>query len=117
MGADDITVGSSASPLASNYEENTLIAALCDLIERIWSHARSEDFDSNNLQWESGKCPLWSHLVAFHKLQPQKEEVSRKFSNSDFNEHTAQAVGSNTGATWSSFMRRIDCKCHFLFFL
>ena len=49
-------------------EENTLIAALCDLIERIWSHARTEDNkDINRLV--SGKCSFWSHLMAYYQLE------------------------------------------------
>ena len=91
MGSDDIGPNSS-SP--ANYEENTLIAALCDLVERIWSHARSDDYDANS-QWESSKCPLWSHLTAFHDFAAQKEEEShRKFSKQfDSDEHENNNAG------------------------
>jgi len=49
-------------------EENTLIAALCDLIERIWSHATSED-NKEVTKWQSGRCSFWSHLMAYYQLE------------------------------------------------
>lgn len=66
MGSDEVrplgcgTVG--------GVEENTLIAALCDLIERIWSHARTEDNKDMN-RWQSGKCSFWSHLIAYYQIE------------------------------------------------
>lgn len=41
-------------------EENTLIASLCDLMEKIWSHG---------LQNKQGKSALWSHLQAYLEIQ------------------------------------------------
>lgn len=41
-------------------EENTLIASLCDLLEKIWSHG---------LQNKQGKSALWSHLQAYLEIQ------------------------------------------------
>ena len=41
----------------SSVEENTQIANLCDLLERIWSHGLVAKRD--------GKSPLWSHLMAY----------------------------------------------------
>jgi len=49
-------VGSSPNA-KSSVEENTQIANLCDLLERIWSHGLVVKKD--------GKSPLWSHLMAF----------------------------------------------------
>lgn len=47
-----------SSPNAKNsVEENTQIANLCDLLERIWSHGLVAKKD--------GKSPLWSHLMAY----------------------------------------------------
>ncbi|XP_061877157.1 DENN domain-containing protein 5A-like isoform X1 [Entelurus aequoreus] len=48
----------------TGVEENTLIASLCDLLERIWSHG---------LQVKQGKSALWSHL---HHYQESKEKKS-----------------------------------------
>lgn len=41
-------------------EENTLIASLCDLLERIWSHG---------LLTKKGKSALWSHMLSFLELE------------------------------------------------
>lgn len=91
MGTDDLG-GNSPGALSPNYEENTLIAALCDLIERIWSHARSDDFDANS-QWESSKCPLWSHLTTFHEFQPKEEEPHRRHSKPTISEFQSDSNG------------------------
>lgn len=110
MGSDDLGHASS-SPSVSNYEENTLIAALCDLIERIWSHARSDDYDGNT-QWESSKCPLWSHLTAFHEFQQQQKEVDKEDTYRRRSRQTTPDEDSdaNSGVTWTSLKKRIDCK-------
>lgn len=41
-------------------EENTMIASLCDLLEKCWSHG---------LQNKHGKSGLWSHLQAYLEFQ------------------------------------------------
>lgn len=43
----------------SGVEENMLIASLCDLLERIWSHG---------LHGKPGKSALWNHLINYRKL-------------------------------------------------
>ena len=43
----------------SGVEENMLIASLCDLLERIWSHG---------LHGKPGKSALWNHLMNYRKL-------------------------------------------------
>ncbi|OWF41370.1 DENN domain-containing protein 5B [Mizuhopecten yessoensis] len=44
----------------TGVEENTLIASLCDLLERIWGHG---------IQFKKGKSALWSHLKSFQELE------------------------------------------------
>jgi DENN domain-containing protein 5 len=41
-------------------EENTLIASLCDLLEKVWSHG---------LQNKQGKSALWTHLTNYLDIQ------------------------------------------------
>ncbi|XP_046464167.1 DENN domain-containing protein 5B-like isoform X1 [Daphnia pulex] len=41
----------------SGVEDNTLIAGLCDLLERVWAHG---------LQTKQGKSALWSHILHYH---------------------------------------------------
>ena len=82
MGSDEVrplgcgTVG--------GVEENTLIAALCDLIERIWSHARSED-NTDLTRWQSGKCSFWSHLMAYYQME----------TNDGISGHSHKAIDSS----------------------
>lgn len=109
MGTDDL--GSSSSSLSiANCEENTLIAALCDLVERIWSHARSDDYDANS-QWESSKCPLWSHLTAFHDAQQQQQKDSETSHHRRHSKQTLdEEADASSGVVWTSLKKRIDCK-------
>ena len=51
----------------SSVEENTQIANLCDLLERIWSHGLVAKRD--------GKSPLWSHLMAYAETDTTHCEV------------------------------------------
>ncbi|RWS05158.1 DENN domain-containing protein 5A-like protein [Dinothrombium tinctorium] len=57
-----------------DLEENTLIASLCDLIERIWSHATANDN-------EHSKCCFWTHLSAFAAIETNVESQSPIDSN------------------------------------
>ena len=61
--------------LVEEMEENTLIASLCDLIERIWTHARSNDN-------EIVKCAFWSHLATFSALGNNYENSSSETNSS-----------------------------------
>ncbi len=48
----------------SGVEENTLIASLCDLLERIFSHG---------IQKKQGKSALWSHITGYRKMKEKRE--------------------------------------------
>uniref|UniRef100_H3CVF5 DENN domain containing 5A n=1 Tax=Tetraodon nigroviridis TaxID=99883 RepID=H3CVF5_TETNG len=63
MGREAVELGHGEVSI-TGVEENTLIASLCDLLERIWSHG---------LQVKQGKSALWSHLLHF---QENKEKNS-----------------------------------------
>lgn len=56
-------LGSSAEA-QNDIEENTHIAKLCDLLERIWGHG---------LKRRESKSPLWAHLMAFGELLCHEE--------------------------------------------
>ncbi|XP_028426321.1 DENN domain-containing protein 5B isoform X2 [Perca flavescens] len=68
MGREAVELGH-GEPNITGLEENTLIASLCDLLERIWSHG---------LQVKQGKSALWSHLLHYQareeKLEQQQAE-------------------------------------------
>ncbi|XP_029701750.1 DENN domain-containing protein 5A isoform X5 [Takifugu rubripes] len=63
MGREAVELGHGEVSI-TGVEENTLIASLCDLLERIWSHG---------LQVKQGKSALWSHLLHY---QENKEKNS-----------------------------------------
>uniref|UniRef100_T1IME6 DENN domain-containing protein 5B n=1 Tax=Strigamia maritima TaxID=126957 RepID=T1IME6_STRMM len=61
----------------TGVEENTLIASLCDLLERIWSHG---------LQNKQGKSALWSHLLSYQEIEEcndMRKPISANFLTPD----------------------------------
>ncbi|XP_078405312.1 DENN domain-containing protein 5A isoform X2 [Cetorhinus maximus] len=65
MGREAVELGHGEVTI-TGVEENTLIASLCDLLERIWSHG---------LQVKQGKSALWSHLLHYQETKGKKEAV------------------------------------------
>ncbi|XP_058138997.1 DENN domain-containing protein 5B isoform X2 [Dasypus novemcinctus] len=63
MGREAVELGHGEASL-TGLEENTLIASLCDLLERIWSHG---------LQVKQGKSALWSHLIQYQDSEEKQE--------------------------------------------
>ncbi|XP_066264613.1 DENN domain-containing protein 5B-like [Branchiostoma lanceolatum] len=63
MGSEAVELGHGETSLRG-MEENTLIASLCDLLERIWSHG---------LQTKQGKSALWSHLMAYQEMEETRD--------------------------------------------
>ncbi|XP_073477962.1 DENN domain-containing protein 5B isoform X3 [Aquarana catesbeiana] len=66
MGHEAVELGHADANI-TGLEENTLIASLCDLLERIWSHG---------LQVKQGKSALWSHLVHYQDRQERHDRNS-----------------------------------------
>ena len=64
MGQEAVDMGHTDADV-SGVEENTQIASLCDLLERIWGHG---------LLAKHGKSALWTHLLAFQKVCEEEEE-------------------------------------------
>ncbi|XP_018608112.1 DENN domain-containing protein 5A-like isoform X2 [Scleropages formosus] len=65
MGREAVELGHGEGSI-TGVEENTLIASLCDLLERIWSHG---------LQVKQGKSALWSHLLHYQESK-EKEDTT-----------------------------------------
>ncbi|XP_068442162.1 DENN domain-containing protein 5B isoform X1 [Clinocottus analis] len=63
MGREAVELGHGDANI-TGLEENTLIASLCDLLERIWSHG---------LQVKQGKSALWSHLLHYQSREEKLE--------------------------------------------
>uniref|UniRef100_A0A665X0G7 DENN domain-containing protein 5B-like n=1 Tax=Echeneis naucrates TaxID=173247 RepID=A0A665X0G7_ECHNA len=66
MGHEAVELGHGEANI-TGLEENTLIASLCDLLERIWSHG---------LQVKQGKSALWSHLLLYQAREEKAEQQS-----------------------------------------
>lgn len=67
MGSEAIALGLSGEISVVGVEENTMIASLCDLLEKVWSHG---------LINKQGKSALWTHLQAY--LDSQRSNRSNK---------------------------------------
>ncbi|KAM6416793.1 DENN domain-containing protein 5B isoform 1-T1 [Pluvialis apricaria] len=66
MGHEAVELGHGEANI-TGLEENTLIASLCDLLERIWSHG---------LQVKQGKSALWSHLLQYQEREEKQEHTA-----------------------------------------
>ncbi|KAK1167163.1 DENN domain-containing protein 5B-like isoform X3 [Acipenser oxyrinchus oxyrinchus] len=66
MGHEAVELGHGEANI-TGLEENTLIASLCDLMERIWSHG---------LQVKQGKSALWSHLLQYQEREEKLEQTA-----------------------------------------
>ncbi|XP_069084297.1 DENN domain-containing protein 5B isoform X1 [Pleurodeles waltl] len=70
MGHEAVELGHGEANI-TGLEENTLIASLCDLLERIWSHG---------LQVKQGKSALWSHLLQYQEREEKQEHIESPVS-------------------------------------
>ncbi|ELU14295.1 hypothetical protein CAPTEDRAFT_228570 [Capitella teleta] len=77
MGQEAVELGHGEAVI-TGVEENTLIASLCDLLERIWSHGRHQ---------VQGKSALWSHLLSY------QETYHRVLWNLQLTPHLPVALG------------------------
>uniref|UniRef100_A0A7M5X9F3 DENN domain-containing protein 5A n=1 Tax=Clytia hemisphaerica TaxID=252671 RepID=A0A7M5X9F3_9CNID len=80
LGQEAVELGH-AGPNSSGIEENTLIASLCDLLERVWSHGvqlKQLEFGKEHAKsrfvqrMRQSKSALWSHLVAFYQRESER---------------------------------------------
>ncbi|XP_050672617.1 DENN domain-containing protein 5A isoform X3 [Leptidea sinapis] len=60
MGTEESDLGLGPEVSITGVEENTMIASLCDLLERMWSHG---------VQHKMGKSALWMHLLNYQELE------------------------------------------------
>ncbi|KAK6472866.1 DENN domain-containing protein 5A-like isoform X1 [Huso huso] len=86
MGREAVELGHGEVNI-TGVEENTLIASLCDLLERIWSHG---------LQVKQGKSALWSHMLHYQESKEKKEATSLGLSTSGLI-HDPERRKSDTG--------------------
>ena len=87
MGNEAVELGHGHVSL-SDVEDNTLIAGLCDLLERVWAHGLQTKQVRHHVDWQlrrrfrgisvvddrfsfgfQGKSALWSHIVHYQELK------------------------------------------------
>ncbi|XP_060743439.1 DENN domain-containing protein 5B isoform X10 [Tachysurus vachellii] len=85
MGREAVELGHGEANI-TGLEENTLIASLCDLLERIWSHG---------LQVKQGKSALWSHLRHYQDTveRMEQQQVDSSASNGQDKRKSESSIG------------------------
>lgn len=73
LGTEALEMGHCAQ--TSLVEENTLIASLCDLLERVWS---------NGLQRKQGKSALWAHLMSYLEMRDLEDSSETPINYHNF---------------------------------
>ncbi|XP_054266195.1 DENN domain-containing protein 5B isoform X4 [Macrosteles quadrilineatus] len=111
MGTEAVQLGHSTQ--TSLVEENTLIASLCDLLERIWAHG---------LHNKQGKSALWSHLLNYQELEEcndTSKPIDPNFLTPDLSSMALETspassptVGRSRSETRTSNTRRLSEESH-----
>lgn len=83
-------------------EENTLIASMCDLLEKIWSHG---------LQNKQGKSALWAHLQAYLEQQEARSVEPATPVSSSPSSNKMNIASASPALAWNAMRKRMDCKC------
>uniref|UniRef100_A0A8C7TVE3 DENN/MADD domain containing 5B n=1 Tax=Oncorhynchus mykiss TaxID=8022 RepID=A0A8C7TVE3_ONCMY len=84
MGREAVELGHGEANI-TGLEENTLIASLCDLLERIWSHG---------LQVKQGKSALWSHLLHYQAREETLEQQQAESPGKNTHTHLTWHIQS-----------------------
>ncbi|KHJ45398.1 dDENN domain protein [Trichuris suis] len=80
LGREAVSLGHSKLSIGG-VEENTLVASLCDVIERIWSHGSRR---------KRGKSALWAYLLEYNEKRNKKTSTD-----------PLRAQGLANSTTWS----------------
>ncbi|XP_060531604.1 DENN domain-containing protein 5B [Cylas formicarius] len=84
LGAEGVTLsGSNGSDGFGAVEESTLVASLCDFLERVWAHG---------LQRKRGKSALWSHILAYQEKYWQLNKKENNYFPSEQFPHLARSL-------------------------
>lgn len=122
MGTEAIALGLSGEVSVIGVEENTMIASLCDLLEKVWSHGLTN---------KQGKSALWSHLQSYLDAQdsnhPPKDIDTNFLTPGEFALNASHLTRINkqilffsknairsrmsTAVAWSAMRKRMDCTC------
>ncbi|XP_064629809.1 DENN domain-containing protein 5B-like isoform X3 [Lineus longissimus] len=98
MGQEAVELGHDEGTV-TGVEENTLIAGLCDLLERIWSHG---------LQTKQGKSALWSHLLNYQTVEECKD--TSKPIDPNFLTPDSTPWSGTSALVWCVLRKRFQCR-------
>lgn len=74
LGAEGVALSSNnSSDNSGAVEENTLVASLCDFLERVWSHG---------LQRKRCKSALWSHMLVYKEHHHLAQKLDNQYISS-----------------------------------
>uniref|UniRef100_A0A3B3ZYJ4 DENN/MADD domain containing 5B n=1 Tax=Periophthalmus magnuspinnatus TaxID=409849 RepID=A0A3B3ZYJ4_9GOBI len=105
MGREAVELGH-GDAMISGLEENTLVASLCDLLERIWSHG---------LLVKQGKSSLWSHLLHYQAREERLEQQAAQATQGTAM-FSPQITRSDVWSCSAVLTRRVDVlECSHLF--
>ncbi|CAG7734875.1 unnamed protein product [Allacma fusca] len=99
MGAEAVALGHGEVSI-SGVEENTLVASLCDLLERIWAHGLHVK--------QKGKSPLWNFLTNYQESEACKD--STKPIDPQFLTPVKAVKGRNETFTLPDFMLTVKSR-------
>lgn len=100
MGSEAIALGLSGEVSVIGVEENTMIASLCDLLEKVWSHGLTN---------KQGKSGLWSHLQSYleiHESSSPTNNTETSYLTPGICHHFIQSPLSNSSTV---FFQLIQC--------
>ncbi|KAJ1528747.1 hypothetical protein ONE63_007135 [Megalurothrips usitatus] len=101
MGTEAVELGHGGEGSIVGVEENTLIAGLCDLLERVWSHG---------LHNKQGKSSLWSHLLSYQEKVDIVKPTDPSFLTPDLHSMALEPDSSPNGRGRSERCRSLDRK-------
>ncbi|GBP39120.1 DENN domain-containing protein 5A [Eumeta japonica] len=95
MGTEETDLGLGSEISIMGVEESTMIASLCDLLERLWSHG---------LQHKMGKSALWMHLTNYQELEQcsnSTKPIDPNYLTPDLSSVGAEVEAQQTSGTKS----------------
>ncbi|CAJ0587077.1 unnamed protein product, partial [Mesorhabditis spiculigera] len=91
MGREAVLLGHGAEAGVGGVEENTLVAAFCDLLERVFSHGMIK---------KQGKSALWTYVLAH-------QDMEKSVQNGERHRMTASSM-LTPALAWHVFRKRFE---------
>ncbi|XP_053599869.1 DENN domain-containing protein 5A isoform X4 [Plodia interpunctella] len=99
MGTEECDLGLGSEVSITGIEENTMIASLCDLLERLWSHG---------VQHKMGKSALWMHLTNYQELEQCSNSTKPIDPNYLTPDYYISLLSKHAALAWCVLRKRLD---------